>query len=80
MKLLEVEYANLKRENEFWSTQIARSKDPASLRERAGTTLKAVDPDKVIYASRRVNSAGKEVYAASFRQPGASRIANTAQR
>lgn len=80
MKRLEVQRANLKRETEFWETQIARSKDPSALRIRAGEALRAPDAGQIIRASRVIDSAGKQVYAATFRQSPTTRTASTAQR
>ena len=80
LKRLETEFASVKRENEFWDTQIARSKDLSALRERAGSRLKATDAGKVIYAYKVRDSSGRQRYAASFRQSSGTSTASTAQR
>ena len=79
MKRLEMHIANLKRETEFWTTQIAQSKDPSALRARAGEKLRAASPDQIIYAYRVKDATGNDRFAASFR-PTTGRISSTVQR
>ena len=79
MKRLEMQIANLKRETEFWTTEIAKSKNPTALRARAGTKLREENPNQIIYAYRVKDAAGNDRFAASFR-PTTGRISSTVQR
>ncbi len=57
VKSAEQEIRKLRRENDFWTAQIARSHDPAALRKRAGTKLMLPSGEKVVFAYRVFDTA-----------------------
>ena len=82
IKKLERELSSLKRENEYWSTQIAQSKDPAILRKRAEGRLVQTGRDRVVYAYQifdPTKPVGSQRMVA-FSRPQARRISTTVQR
>ncbi len=82
IKQLEIEIKTIKRENDFWNSQIAKIQDPSVLRKRAGDTLKITDPEKIVYAYQvnDTQNPGRSKVIASTYKKVSNKPSHTAQR
>lgn len=82
MRDVEKELASIARENDYWSTQIAKAQSPTELRSRSLNKLKAPSAEKVIYAYQEFDAAnpGRTRIVASYKKTNTTKTVQTARR